>query len=32
VEVEGAFDATADFDRDRTDPDDLDAWINEARA
>ncbi|MDP6042091.1 MAG: hypothetical protein QGG64_26310 [Candidatus Latescibacteria bacterium] len=31
VEVEGAFDATAQFDRDRVDPDDLDAWINEAK-
>ena len=31
VEIEGAFDATAQFDWDRTDPDDLDAWINEAK-
>jgi len=31
VEIEGAFDATAEFDRDRTDLDDLDAWINEAK-
>ncbi|MBT3606093.1 MAG: hypothetical protein HOE48_11950 [Candidatus Latescibacteria bacterium] len=31
VDVEGAFDATANFDRERVDADDLDAWINEAK-
>lgn len=31
VDVAGAFDATASFDRERVDVDDLDAWINEAK-
>lgn len=31
VGVEGAFDVTASFDRDRVDADDLDAWINQAK-
>ncbi|MGA1197778.1 MAG: hypothetical protein ACO36I_14900 [Candidatus Latescibacterota bacterium] len=31
VSVAGAFDATASFDRERVDVDDLDAWIQEAK-
>lgn len=31
VNVAGAFDATASFDRKRVDADDLDAWINQAK-
>ena len=31
VDVAGAFDATASFDRERVDVDDLDAWINKAK-
>jgi len=31
VHLEGAFDATASFDRDRVEVDDLDAWINQAK-
>lgn len=31
VDIEGAFDATASFDRERVDVDDLDAWIDQAQ-
>lgn len=31
IAIEGAFDATAQFDRTRTDQDDIDAWINDSK-
>ncbi|MFT5369219.1 MAG: putative negative regulator of RcsB-dependent stress response [Candidatus Latescibacterota bacterium] len=31
VDIEGAFDATANFDRERVDVHDLDAWVKDAK-